>query len=71
MDVESHISGTVWKVEVAVGDEVAEGDSIIILESMKMEVPVESPVAGRVTEVRCQKGDSVLEDQVVATVEAG
>lgn len=70
MDVEAHISGTVWKVERAVGDHVEEGESILILESMKMEVPVESPIAGKVTEIRCAKGDSVEEDQVLAVVEA-
>ena len=41
MDVEAHITGTVWKIEVAVGDEVSDGDTVVILESMKMEMPVE------------------------------
>ena len=71
MDVEAHISGTVWKVERAVGDRVEEGDPIVILESMKMEVPVEAPVAGRVTEICCAKDDSVEEDQVLAVIDPG
>lgn len=69
MDVEAHISGTVWKIEREAGDEVAEGDTVVILESMKMEVPVEAPAAGRVTEIRCAKGDAVEEDQVIAVIE--
>lgn len=47
IDVESEVQGNVWKVEVSVGDQVAQGDVLIILESMKMEIPVEAPVAGR------------------------
>ena len=47
-NVEAHITGTVWKVEVAVGDTVEEGDTVVILESMKMEMPVEAEDEGRV-----------------------
>jgi acetyl-CoA carboxylase biotin carboxyl carrier protein len=47
MDVPAHITGTVWKVEVAVGQKVAAGDALVILESMKMEMPVEAPEAAR------------------------
>ena len=67
--VESEVIGNVWKVEVAVGDRVAEGDVLVILESMKMEIPVESPQAGTVTELLVQAEDSVEEDQVVAVIE--
>ena len=67
--VESEVTGTVWKVEVAVGDNVTEGDVLVILESMKMEIPVESPQAGTVTELLVQPEDSVEEDQVVAFIE--
>ena len=50
VEVESEVTGKVWKVEVGVGDRVAEGDILVILESMKMEIPVESPQAGTVAE---------------------
>ena len=67
--VESEVTGTVWKVEVAVGDTVTEGDVLVILESMKMEIHGESPQAGTVTELLVQPEDSVEEDQVVAVIE--
>ena len=59
--VEAHITGTVWKIEVEVGDTVEEGDSVVILESMKMEMPVESPYAGTVTALLVKEGASVEE----------
>ena len=62
-DIEAHITGTVWKVECRIGDTVAEGDTVVILESMKMEMPVESEVAGTVAEVLCATGDAVVEGQ--------
>ena len=69
-DVEAHITGTVWKIEVEVGDEVQEGDTVVILESMKMEIPVESPAGGTVREVRVQEGGVVQEGDVIAVVES-
>jgi biotin carboxyl carrier protein len=60
----------VWKIEKAVGDAVAEGDVILILESMKMEIPVEAPCAGRIREIRVQEGDSIDEDAVLAVIDA-
>jgi acetyl-CoA carboxylase biotin carboxyl carrier protein len=60
-DVEAHITGTVWKIEVAVGDEIDEGDTVVILESMKMEMPVEAEDAGTVKEVLCEEGQAVNE----------
>ncbi len=68
--VESEVTGSVWKVQVAVGDTVAEGDVLVILESMKMEIPVESPADGQVTELRVQPEDAVEEDQVVAIIQS-
>ena len=62
----AHITGTVWKVEVQVGHRVAEGDVVIILESMKMEMPIESPGSGTITEIRVKEGDAVAEGAVVA-----
>jgi acetyl-CoA carboxylase biotin carboxyl carrier protein len=65
----AHITGTVWKVEKKVGDAVASGEPIIIIESMKMEMPVESPQAGRVLEIRVEEKQPVEEGAVVAVVE--
>ena len=69
VDVEAHITGTVWKVEVSVGDEVDEGDTVVILESMKMEMPVEAEDPGTVAEVRCAEGQSVQEGDVLVVLE--
>jgi acetyl-CoA carboxylase biotin carboxyl carrier protein len=60
-NVEAHITGTVWKIEVAVGDTVEEGDTVVILESMKMEMPVEAEDPGTVKEILCEEGQSVSE----------
>ncbi len=68
-DIEAHITGTVWKIEVAVGDEVADGDTVVILESMKMEMPVEVEDDGTVTEIKCSEGESVQEGQVLVVLE--
>jgi acetyl-CoA carboxylase biotin carboxyl carrier protein len=54
--IEAHITGTVWKVEVAIGDTVEEGDTVVILESMKMEMPVEAEDEGTVKEILVQEG---------------
>jgi acetyl-CoA carboxylase biotin carboxyl carrier protein len=62
-NVEAHITGTVWKIEVAVGDHVDEGDTVAILESMKMEMPVEAEVEGTVAEILCATGQAVDEGQ--------
>ena len=68
VEVESEVTGKVWKVEVGVGDRVAEGDVLVILESMKMEIPVESPQAGTVSELLVAPDQPVQEDQVVAVI---
>ena len=60
-DIEAHITGTVWKIEVAVGDAVAEGDTVAILESMKMEMPVEAEDEGTVKEIVVAEGQAVSE----------
>jgi acetyl-CoA carboxylase biotin carboxyl carrier protein len=67
--VRAHITGTVWKIEVKVGDAVSEGQTVVILESMKMEMPVESPAAGTVTAVLVAEGAAVEEG--AALVELG
>ncbi|HEY1416333.1 MAG TPA: acetyl-CoA carboxylase biotin carboxyl carrier protein subunit [Myxococcaceae bacterium] len=68
MDVPAHITGTVWKVEVSVGQKVAAGDVLVILESMKMEMPVEAPDAGTVKEIRCQPTQPVNEGDVLVVL---
>ena len=68
-DVEAHITGTVWKIEVAVGDTVSEGDTVVILESMKMEMPVEAEDEGTVAEIRCEEGQSVSEGDTLVVLE--
>jgi acetyl-CoA carboxylase biotin carboxyl carrier protein len=67
-EVEAQIAGNVWKIESEVGAEVAEEDVLLILESMKMEIPVESPCAGRVAEIRVSEGDSVEEGAILAVI---
>jgi acetyl-CoA carboxylase biotin carboxyl carrier protein len=68
-NITAHITGTVWKIEKQRGDSVSAGDTVVILESMKMEMPVETPVAGRLLEVRCVEGQAVDEGAVLAVVE--
>jgi acetyl-CoA carboxylase biotin carboxyl carrier protein len=68
-DVEAHITGTVWKIEVEVGDTVEEGDAVVILESMKMEMPVEAEDPGVVTEILCTEGQSVSEGDTLVVLE--
>jgi biotin carboxyl carrier protein len=67
--LKSEISGTVWKIEGAVGIEVETDDVLLILESMKMEIPILAPRKGRIVEFRVGEGDSVAEDQVVLLFE--
>ena len=69
MDIEAHITGSVWKIEVAIGDKVEDGDTVVILESMKMEIPVEAEDDGTVKEIRCAEGDSVSEGDVLVVLE--
>ena len=68
-DVEAHITGTVWKIEVKVGDTVAEGDTVAILESMKMEMPVEAEDDGTVKEIRCSEGQAVSQGDALVVLE--
>lgn len=69
IEVKSEITGKVWKIEAQVGAELDEDDAIIILESMKMEIPVAAPSRCRVVELRVTEEDAVAEDQVIAIVE--
>jgi acetyl-CoA carboxylase biotin carboxyl carrier protein len=67
-EIEAQIAGNVWKIEKAVGDPVAEDDVLIIIESMKMEIPVEAPCAGVITEIRVAEGDAIEEGVVLALI---
>ena len=67
--VRSEVSGSVWKIEVTVGQQVNEGDTLLVVESMKMEIPIEAPVDGTLTVFHCKEGDSVLEGQLLAVME--
>jgi len=68
-DIEAHITGTVWKIEVAVGDAIAEGDTVAILESMKMEMPVEAEDEGTVKEIVVSEGQAVSEGDTLIVLE--
>jgi len=68
-DVPAHITGTVWKIEVKVGDAVSEGQTLVILESMKMEMPVEATAAGKVKEIRVKEAQPVNEGDVLVVLE--
>ena len=69
--VRSELNAIVWKIEVAVGTAVGEGDSLIILESMKMEIPVTAPGAGTVRTIAVSEGEQVSEGQTLAILESG
>ncbi len=66
--VKSEITGKIWKVEASVGQTVSQDDQIIVIESMKMEIPVLAPTGGVVQEIRVAEGEDVLEGQVLATI---
>jgi acetyl-CoA carboxylase biotin carboxyl carrier protein len=68
-DVEAHITGTVWKVECQIGQKVEEGDTLVILESMKMEMPVEAEDPGTVRAIVCEEGQSVSEGDTLVVLE--
>jgi acetyl-CoA carboxylase biotin carboxyl carrier protein len=68
-DIEAHITGTVWKIEVSVGDEVSEGETVVILESMKMEMPVEAEDEGTVKEIVVSEGQAVSEGDTLVVLE--
>ena len=68
-EVLAEMVANVWKVLVKEGDDVAEGDTLVILESMKMEIPVEATAGGKVSEVGVQEGGVVQEGDVIAVIE--
>ena len=67
--VKAHIAGTVWKIEVAPGDQVSEGQTVVILESMKMEMPVEAEDEGTVKAILVEEGQSVSEGDGLVELE--
>lgn len=68
IQVEAQIAGSVWKIETQVGAQVAPEDVLIVLESMKMEIPIEAPCAGAVAEILVKEGDPIAEGAVVAVL---
>ena len=68
IEVPAHITGTVWKIEVKQGEQVAEGQVCVILESMKMEMPIEAPSSGKVEKVHVVEGQAVNEGDVRVTI---
>ena len=69
IDVEAQIAGNLWKIEKAIGDSVQEEDVIMIIESMKMEIPVEAPCDGTIAQICVSEGDSIEEGTVLAVIE--
>lgn len=67
-DIAAHITGTVWKIEVKLGQTVSAGDTLVILESMKMEMPVEATEGGTVKEIRCKEAQPVNEGDVLVVL---
>lgn len=70
IELMAEVTGTVWKVERKVGDRVTEGDPVVIVESMKMEIPIEASCAGTLVELRCAEAEPVREGDVVAVMVA-
>ena len=68
--VVAHVSGVVFRIDAGVGTHVKEQDAIITLEAMKMEMPVEAPAAGRISELRVEQGQFVNEGDIIALIEA-
>jgi biotin carboxyl carrier protein len=68
-DVKAHITGVVFQITTKPGDAVAAGDAVIVLESMKMEIPVEAPRAGKVREIKVAEGQTVQEGDTVAVLD--
>ena len=66
--VEASITGTVWKIQVSIGDVIEEGDTVLILESMKMEMPIETEDDGTVAEIRVEEGQAVQEGDVLVVL---
>ena len=68
-DIDAHLTGTVWKIEVEPGASVEDGDTVVIIESMKMEVPVEAEDSGTVKEIKVKEGQAVSEGDTLVVLE--
>lgn len=68
-ELKASMAGNVWKVNVEVGDAVTKGDQVVILESMKMEIPIEAEISGKVVEIKKNEGEFVNEGDVILTLE--
>jgi acetyl-CoA carboxylase biotin carboxyl carrier protein len=68
-DLRAEVTGTVFRIECSVGDTVAEGGTVLIMESMKLEIPLESTHGGTVTEIRCAEGQAVEEGEILVVLE--
>ena len=69
LKAKSEVSGSVWKIEVALGQKVAEGDILVLIESMKMEIPVVVETPGTVASILVAEGDAIVEGQAVVILE--
>ena len=70
IDIKTEITGNIWKIEAQPNQRLAEGDTILILESMKMEIPVSATEDGVLVEILAEEGETVTEGTVVARIEA-
>ena len=68
-DLRAEVTGTVFRIECAVGDAVAAGKTVLIMESMKLEIPLESTHDGTVTEIRCEEGEAVQEGDILVVID--
>lgn len=69
VEIQSEVTGRVWKIESAIGDHLGADDTLLLIESMKMEIPVTCPRPGRLVELQVCEGDPVVDGQVVAVLE--
>ena len=68
-EIKASITGNVWRILVKVGDEVEEDDEVVILESMKMEIPIESPDDGTVTKICVEEGSAIKDGEVLVVLD--
>ncbi|WP_293752802.1 acetyl-CoA carboxylase biotin carboxyl carrier protein subunit [Limnohabitans sp. Rim8] len=70
LNITSEVAGQVWKIQAAVGQRVATDESVMIIEAMKMEIPIDAPRAGVIMEITVHEGETIKEGQIVARLEA-
>ena len=69
LNIQSEVAGQVWKIDATLGQQMAAGESVMIIEAMKMEIPVDAPRAGVLLELLVAEGEAIQEGQVVARIE--